>query len=129
MTENTKTSRGENWGIKAAHGTKWLMRKLKAFDKRCVAKAKKLCGKSQEKNWPGWLGHIPISIILLFLSAIFLTFISLLIVAIIFCIALIVFEFVYCRPTRVTITNWEDNQSYEKYSSDGSNGSDGSSGY
>lgn len=122
MTNNTKISRGENWGIKAAHGTKWLIRKLKSFDKHCVARAKK-------RNWPGWLGHIPISIILLFLSAIFLSFIVLLIAAIIFCIALIIFEFIYCRPTQVTITNWEDNQSYEKYSSDGSDGSDGSSGY
>lgn len=53
MTNKTIVSRGENWGIKAAHGTKWLIRKLKAFDKHCVATAK-------SKNRPGWLGHIPL---------------------------------------------------------------------
>lgn len=53
MTKKTKNSRGESWGIKAAHGTKWLIHKIKAFDKRCVARTK-------SKNRPGWLGHIPL---------------------------------------------------------------------
>lgn len=53
MTKKTKISKGESWGIKAAHGTKWLIHKIKAFDKRCVARTK-------SKNRPGWLGHIPL---------------------------------------------------------------------
>lgn len=53
MTKKTKNSRGESWGIKAAHGTKWLINKIKAFDKCCVARTK-------SKNRPSWLGHIPL---------------------------------------------------------------------
>lgn len=53
MEKKTTVSRGERRGIKAAHGTKWLIRKLKVFDKHCVATAK-------SKNRPGWLGHIPL---------------------------------------------------------------------
>lgn len=53
MTDKTTTSRGEYWGVKSAHKTKWLIKKLKAFDKLCVARVK-------SKNAPGWLGHIPL---------------------------------------------------------------------
>ncbi|EKI3875807.1 DUF3742 domain-containing protein [Escherichia coli] len=53
MSDKTTVSRGERWGIKAAYKAKWLIKKLKAFDKNCVASAK-------SKNMPGWLGHIPL---------------------------------------------------------------------
>ncbi|HEK0642342.1 TPA: DUF3742 family protein [Proteus mirabilis] len=53
MSDKTTVSRGELWGVKVAHKTKWLIKKLKAFDKSCVARAK-------SKNTPGWLGHIPL---------------------------------------------------------------------
>ncbi|HCT5293272.1 TPA: DUF3742 family protein [Escherichia coli] len=53
MSNKTAASRGERWGIKAAYKAKWLIKKLKAFDKNCVASAK-------SKNMPGWLGHIPL---------------------------------------------------------------------
>lgn len=53
MSNETTVSRGEHWGIKAAYKTKWLIKKLKAFDKSCVARVK-------SKNTPGWLGHIPL---------------------------------------------------------------------
>ncbi|HHX4110642.1 TPA: DUF3742 domain-containing protein [Escherichia coli] len=53
MSDKTTVSRGEHWGVKTAHKTKWLIKKLKAFDKNCVASAK-------SKNMPGWLGHIPL---------------------------------------------------------------------
>lgn len=54
MSDKTTVSRGEHWGVKAAYKTKWLIKKLKAFDKSCVARAK-------NKNTPGWLGHIPMA--------------------------------------------------------------------
>lgn len=60
---NTKISRGENWGFKAAHGTKWLIRKLKTFDKRCVAR-------TRSKGKPSWLGHIPLIAFTLAITAI-----------------------------------------------------------
>ena len=53
MSDKITISRGEHWGVKVAHKTKWLIKKLKAFDKSCVARAK-------SKNTPGWLGHIPL---------------------------------------------------------------------
>ncbi|WP_336844135.1 DUF3742 family protein [Providencia rettgeri] len=69
MEKKTTVSRGENWGIKAAHGAKWLIHKLRAFDKRCVAKAK-------SKNRPAWLGHIPLVSMILTIIAL-LTYFSL----------------------------------------------------
>ncbi|BBV00381.1 Uncharacterised protein [Providencia rettgeri] len=121
MTNKIPLSRGERWGMKAAAGTKWLIRRLKMFDKRYVAKAK-------GKNWPDWVGHLPIALVLILLLIAFLASIGFLIVFLIAALLMIVFEFIYCRPTPVTITNWEDEQSHRKYHSDGSNGSDGSSG-
>lgn len=53
MSDKITISRGKHWGVKAAHKTKWLIKKLKAFDKSCVARAK-------SKNTLGWLGHIPL---------------------------------------------------------------------
>lgn len=54
MSDKTTVSWGEHWGVKAAYKTKWLIKKLKAFDKSCVARAK-------NKNTPSWLGHIPMA--------------------------------------------------------------------
>ncbi|MER2951949.1 DUF3742 domain-containing protein [Morganella morganii] len=121
MSDKITISRGELWGIKAAHKTKWLIKKLKAFDKSCVAKA-------QNKSWPIWVGHLPITLVLILLSIAFLASIIFFIVFFIVSLLMIVFEFIYCRPTPVTITNWENEQSHRKYNSNGSDGSDGSSG-
>ncbi|CCW29003.1 Putative membrane protein (fragment) [Xenorhabdus nematophila F1] len=53
MKKKTKTvSRGERWGINAAHFCKWLFKKLKGWDTIAVKKARSL-------NIPAWLGHIP----------------------------------------------------------------------
>ncbi|MEM8040202.1 hypothetical protein Q4Q85_04100 [Morganella morganii] len=44
MSDKTAASRGERWGIKAAYKAKWLIKKLKAFDKNCVEAPKaKIC--------------------------------------------------------------------------------------
>lgn len=53
MANKATVSRGESCGIKAAHGIKSLIHKIKAFDKRCVEKVR-------SKNQPRWLGHIPL---------------------------------------------------------------------
>lgn len=53
MNKKQFTSRGERWGMKAAHGVKWLIRQLKTLDRRCVEKAR-------SKSWPGWVGHLPV---------------------------------------------------------------------
>ncbi|QTL39107.1 hypothetical protein ACNFJN_15635 [Xenorhabdus budapestensis] len=54
MKKKTKAaSRGEQWGINAAHFYKWLFKKLKAWDATTVKKAKSM-------NIPAWLGHIPV---------------------------------------------------------------------
>ncbi|HGT9977920.1 TPA: hypothetical protein ACM5EY_001343 [Escherichia coli] len=52
MSDKTTVSRGERWGIKLAHGTKWGIRSVKKMDCYCTEKAK-------EKGLPGWLGHLP----------------------------------------------------------------------
>ncbi|MBT0353507.1 DUF3742 family protein [Morganella morganii subsp. morganii] len=69
MSYKTTTSLGERWGTKLAYVTTWLIKKLKAFDKSCVARAK-------SKNTPGWLGHIPLVSITLAVIAL-LTYFSL----------------------------------------------------
>lgn len=51
-TNQTQTRAYQN-GILAAKGVRWAGKKLKMLDKACVASAKR-------KEWPGWLGHIPL---------------------------------------------------------------------
>ncbi|EOU0222973.1 DUF3742 family protein [Escherichia coli] len=52
MSDKTTASRGERWGIKLAHGTKWGIRSVKKLDRYCIGKAK-------EKGLPAWVGHLP----------------------------------------------------------------------
>ena len=40
MSDKTTSSRGERWGIKLAHGTKWGIRSVKKLDRYCIEKAK-----------------------------------------------------------------------------------------
>lgn len=66
MTDKTTVSRGEHWGIKLAHGTKWGIRGIKKLDRYCIAKAR-------EKGFPDWIGHLPKLIIIasLIITALF----------------------------------------------------------
>lgn len=56
MNKKQFTSRGERWGMKAAYGMKWLIRQLKTLDRRYVEKAR-------SKSWPGWIGHLPVTLV------------------------------------------------------------------
>lgn len=80
MSDKITISRGERWGIKLAHGTKWGIRGVKKLDRYCTEKAK-------EKGLPGWLGHLPkiIIITILILIAVF----NLPLLFIIFCLYLL----------------------------------------
>ncbi|MBE8612952.1 MULTISPECIES: hypothetical protein [Morganellaceae] len=69
MSDKTTSSRGERWGIKLAHGTKWGIRSVKKLDRYCIEKAK-------EKSLPVWLGHLPKLMIIT--SLIIIAFFSLL---------------------------------------------------
>lgn len=83
-------SRGERWGMKAAHGVKWLVRQLKNLDQRCVEKAR-------NKNWPGWLGHLPLTLISMALLVASLSFAALLVIIISFCLCVIFWGFLHRR--------------------------------
>ncbi|MEY0162064.1 DUF3742 domain-containing protein [Providencia rettgeri] len=98
----TTVSRGENWGIKAAHGSKWLIRRLKTFDKRGVAKAK-------SKNWPDWVGHLPLFSIA---SCIIIFFVTLSLISLFFLFFFIVTSLIFNGQSLANIDLSVDDESH-----------------